>query len=346
MTALLDKLFIWALASQDLKQNRDVLKPWIDPHKLKQISEMWWKGNQLVIMADVPLRQTIVQMHHDPLAYGHPGISRTLELTGRKYWWPCMQQDITDYVKGCMDCKRNKVNNQASKATLSPIFAKPGALLFKTVVMDFIVKLPLSNGYNSILIIMDHDCTKAVIFIPCNESITAEGVSKLYLEHVFKHVGLPQSLIHDWDTQFMSNFATKMCQSPRIKQNTSMVFHPRTNSQSERTNQKLEHFLCFYTNTCQNNWVQLLSLAEFAFNSWCNESTGKFLFELLMGYNLWAEWTTILSPVPQVTHRLEQIREAWSQTSWAVCKAQLGWINVTKQSLDSYYTVMTNDSKQ
>ena len=66
--------------------------------------------------------------------------------------------------------------------------------------MDFIVKLPQSNGYDSVLTVTDQDCTKAVILIPCNEMITAEGVAKLYLEHVFKRVGLPKTFIHDRDT--------------------------------------------------------------------------------------------------------------------------------------------------
>ena len=121
-------------------------------------------------------------------------------------------------------------------------------LLFETVAMDFIAKLPLSNGYDSILMVTDHDCTKAVILIPCNEAITAEGVAKLYLEHVFKHVGLPKMFIHDQDTRFMGNFATKMCQALSSKQNASTTFHPRTDGQSERTNQKLEQFLRFYSN--------------------------------------------------------------------------------------------------
>ena len=81
VTVLPDKLFIRTLALQELKQDEDILKPWIDPHKLKQINGKWWKGNQLVVTADTPSRPTIVQMHHDPPAYGHPGISRTLELT-------------------------------------------------------------------------------------------------------------------------------------------------------------------------------------------------------------------------------------------------------------------------
>ena len=144
-----------------------------------------------------------------------------------------MAQDIKDYVKGCADCQRNKVNNQTRRAPLSPIFAKPGVLPFKTVAMDFIVKLPLSNSYDSILMITDHNCTKAVILIPCNQAITAEGVAKLYLEHVFKHRGHPKVLIHEQDTCFMSGFAVKMCQALGIRQNASTAFHPRTDGQSE-----------------------------------------------------------------------------------------------------------------
>ena len=112
--------------SQDLEQNEEALKPWIDPHKLKQISGTWWKGNQLVITADTPARRAIVQSHHDPPAYGHPGISRTTELVARRYWWPRMTQDVKDYVKGCADCQRNKVSNQTRRALLNPIVTNQG----------------------------------------------------------------------------------------------------------------------------------------------------------------------------------------------------------------------------
>ena len=128
VTVLPDKLFIQALASQGLEQDEAALKPWIDPHKLKQISGTWWKGNQFVITANTPARRAIVQSHHDLPAYGHPGISRTTKLVARRYWWPQMAQDVKDYVKGCADCQRNKVNNQARKAPLNPIFAKPDVM--------------------------------------------------------------------------------------------------------------------------------------------------------------------------------------------------------------------------
>jgi hypothetical protein len=236
-----------------------------------------------------------------------------------------MRQEIRDYVGGCADCQRNKVNTQARKAPLTPIFPQPEALPFETVAMDFIVKLPLSNGFDSILTITDHDCMKAALFIPCNETIMAKGVAELYLQHVFKQFGLPRKIISDRDPRLAGKFAKALCAALGITQNMSTAFHPRTDGQSERTNQGLEQYLQFYVNTKQSNWAQLLSIAEFAHNSWRNESTGQSPFDLLMGYHLRAEWTTVQSPIPQVTLRLDQIREARDQAQAAMIKVQQGW---------------------
>jgi hypothetical protein len=110
-----------------------------------------------------------------------------------------MRQDITEYVKGCANCQCHKVNNQPTKAPLQPIYPKPEAMPFKTVMLDFIVKLPVSQGFDSILIITDQGCTKAAIFIPCNEDITAEETATLNIKHVFAHFGLPTKVISDQD---------------------------------------------------------------------------------------------------------------------------------------------------
>ena len=92
-----------------------------------------------------------------------------------------MKQDVQEYVKGCAQCQQNKVNTHAAKAPLNPITPETEALPFQTIALDFIVKLPISGGYDSILTITDHDCTKMMIAIPCNEAISAEGVADLYL---------------------------------------------------------------------------------------------------------------------------------------------------------------------
>jgi hypothetical protein len=81
----------------------------------------------------------------------------------------------------CAECQRHKVNTQPTKAPLQPIYPKPEAMLFETVALDFIVKLPISQGCDSILMVTDQGCTKAAIFIPCNEDITAEEMAILYI---------------------------------------------------------------------------------------------------------------------------------------------------------------------
>ena len=68
---------------------------------------------------------------------------------------------------------------------------------FETVAIDFITKLPLSQGYDSILTVTDHDCTKAAIFIPCNEEINTEQTAALYLKQVVTNFGLPNKIISD-----------------------------------------------------------------------------------------------------------------------------------------------------
>ncbi len=68
---------------------------------------------------------------------------------------------------------------------------------FKTVTLDFITKLPVSQGYDSILTITDNDCSKAVLFIPCKEAMMAEETVGLIVQHVFPQFGLPQKFISD-----------------------------------------------------------------------------------------------------------------------------------------------------
>jgi hypothetical protein len=263
-------------------QNEDILRPWVDPHQLKEINGEWWKGQRRVITGDTEMRRTIIKNHHDLPAYGHPGISRTTDLVTRYHWWPNLATEVQNYVKGCAECQRHKINTQARKAPLSPITPVREALPFQTIALDFIVKLPVSNGYDSILTITDHDCSKAAIFIPCNETINAEGVAGLYLRYVFPRYGLPTKIISDRDPRFTSKFMKELLHLIRATTNTSTAYHPRTDGQSERSNQFLGQFLRPWVNAQQDNWEPYLPIAEFAHNAWRNETTRQTPFSILI----------------------------------------------------------------
>jgi hypothetical protein len=109
-------------------------------------------------------------------------------------------------VKGCAICQANKPITHRNNSPIHPITPQEDALPFQTIAIDFIVKLPESEGYDSIMTITDHDCTKAVILVPCQEKIDAKGVAKLFKDHVFPFVGLPKKVISNRDPRFTSTF--------------------------------------------------------------------------------------------------------------------------------------------
>jgi hypothetical protein len=237
-----------------------------------------------------------------------------------------MRIDITEYVKGCADCQRHKVNTRPTKAPLQPIYPKSETTPFETVALDFIVKLPVSQGFDSILTITDQGCTKAAIFIPCNEDITAEETAALYIKHIFAHFGLPTKVISNRDPRFMSKFIQAVCKVTGVKHAPSTAYHPRTDGQSERSNQWLETAIRFITDQKQKNWAPYLPIAQFAHNNWPLDTTRKSPFFLLMGFNPHADWIHATSPIPKVTLRLEQLKEARIQARDAMIKAQQSWV--------------------
>jgi hypothetical protein len=186
--------------------------------------------------------------------------------------------------------------------------------------------LPVSQGYDSILTITNQGCTKAAIFVPCNEDITAEETAALYIKHVFVHFGLPTKIISDRDPRFMSKFIQAACKVTGINHAPSTAYHPRTDGQSERSNQWLETAIRFITDQKQRNWAPYLPIVQFAHNNWPSDTTRKSPFFLLMGFNPRADWIHATSPIPRVTLRLEQLKEARVQARNAMIKAQQSWV--------------------
>jgi hypothetical protein len=122
-----------------------------------------------------------------------------------------MKEWVQQYVKGCGVCQQNKVNTQPQKSPLYPITPKKGVTPFSTIAMDWITKLPISLSYNSILTITNHNCSKAVLLLPCKEAIGTENLAQIYLLKVFPHYGIPDKIISDRDPRLTSKLAREKC---------------------------------------------------------------------------------------------------------------------------------------
>jgi hypothetical protein len=159
---------------------------------------------------------------------------------------------------------------------LQPLPTPPAA--WKSVAWDFIVKLPLSKEpmtgvvYNSILVIVDR-LTKYAYFLPYKEASTAEELAYIFMKTIVANHGVPDEFISDRDKLFKSKFWTILMASIGVKQKISTAFHPQTDGQSERINETLEQYLRCYVDYQQDDWVRLLPVVQFAFNSAVSETT-------------------------------------------------------------------------
>ena len=100
-----------------------------------------------------------------------------------------------------------------------------------------------------------------------DEGTNAEATAKMLLHNVWRKHGLPSSVVSDWGPQFVSAVWKSLCKLLWINAKLSTAFHPETDSQSEIANQEIKHHLWTYVNHFQNNWVDLLHMAEFVANA-------------------------------------------------------------------------------
>jgi len=140
------------------------------------------------------------------------------------------------------------------------------------ILADFITKLPLAQGYDSILVVVNR-LTKMVHFIPTTEKTSAEGLARLFKDNVWKLHGLPKSIILDQGPQFTAGLIKELNQMLEIKSKLSMAFHSQTDRQTERVNQELEQYLRMFIDRRQEQWPEWLGTAEFAYNNKTYSST-------------------------------------------------------------------------
>src|SRR5882724_4251110 len=111
------------------------------------------------------------------------------------------------------------------------------------------------------------DClSKWAHIIPTTSDVTASRVAWLFRDHIWKLHGLPEEVISNGGTQFMSNFTCSLSQLLKIIITASTAYHPQTDGQMEQVNQEVEKFLQLFMNQCQDDWDEWLSIAEFAYN--------------------------------------------------------------------------------
>ena len=140
--------------------------------------------------------------------------------------------------------------------------------------MDFKTDLPLSSGYDTILVIVDR-LTKRAWFLPTVATATAEQTAHVVFTWLLREgIGVPTSIVSDRDPLFTSDFWTSHFRLLGVEHKMSTADHPQTDGQSERTIRTLVELLRTMISHSMDNWVDLLPSITFQYNTAIHNSIG------------------------------------------------------------------------
>ena len=112
-----------------------------------------------------------------------------------------MIKDVEDYVAKCPLCQQHKIDRKPKQGPLKPlpILDKP----FEWITCDFVTDLPQSQGYDSIMVIVDR-FTKFAIMKPTTKTINARQTAQIIIQEVIASFGTPKRLTTDRGPQFIA----------------------------------------------------------------------------------------------------------------------------------------------
>ena len=195
-----------------------------------------------------------------------------------------MVSDTKAFCKTCVTCKQSKPSNQKPYGLLNPL-ATPSEP-WESIGMDFIGPLPLSSNrdgsFDSITVVI---CLlmAMVELIPSQINYKAQELAELMFENVYKHHGLPKTIVSNRDVLFTSTFWGHLNALIGVKLKMSSAYHPQTDGATECANRTITQMLRQCINPDQKDWVSKLPAIQFVINSARSESTGYAPFFLNNG---------------------------------------------------------------
>lgn len=232
------------------------------------------KRNQLILPKEH--HQTVYRELHQEME--HLGTERTLSLIRERFYWPHMQKETEHFVtRVCERLKRKKTH----KTTKAPLVTIQTTYPFQLVSIDFLHLEKCKNGYEYILVVMDHFTRFAQAYATRNKS------AKTVVQHVFGDFalkfGFSEKIHHDMGREFENHLMDQLQEVCGVRGSHTTPYHPMGNGQVERFNRTLLSMLRTLSDTKKADWKRSLSKVVHAYNCTRSEATGFSPYYLLFG---------------------------------------------------------------
>ncbi|GBG72454.1 hypothetical protein CBR_g12028 [Chara braunii] len=207
----------------------------------------------------------------------------------QKYGYCLWCNGVTNVTAQCPEkgkarvplCHRNKGRSRVPFGELKPL-PIPRAPRLSTA-MDVTGPFPRDrHDHDGILTVVDR-LSKYARFLPCKYDAATPELARLLHTGWITNQGVPEDIVRDRDTRFMSAFWTSLMAESGTTMKPSSARHPQTDGQTERAHQTAERMLRTLIRPDQKDWVDRLPDIEFAYNTSVHPAICVTPFELHHG---------------------------------------------------------------
>ena len=221
----------------------------------------------------------IITLYHKSLFAGQQGVIKTYLTISDKFSIPYLIHYLRSYIKGCHICQLSRNEKPPTRHLQTRI--NPNYVSMSRLNMDLKVMPRLHKGHRYILCIID-EVTNFLVTVPIFQA-KSEDVGEALLEHVITKYCIPEYIIIDQDSAFMSSLVTYLFHRLDIKIKTIAPY----NHQSLQVEHGIKSLTCILTKHLKGlgqMWTKYVSLATFAYNTFNSPNLGNYSpYELTIG---------------------------------------------------------------
>ena len=221
---------------------------------------------------------SITALHHSSLFAEHQGIIKTYLTISNKFFIPNLIHYLRSYIKGCHICQLTRNEKPPSRQLQNRIINyRPLSRLS----MHLKVMPRSSKGHKFILCIIDK-VTNFSITVSMYQS-KVEEVGEALIKHVITKYCIPDCIIMDQDSPFMSSLMNYLFSKFNIKIKMVAPYNHQS-LQADHGIKSLPTILTKHLTNLGQMWPKYLSLATFASNTFNTPNLANYSpYELVFG---------------------------------------------------------------
>jgi hypothetical protein len=171
------------------------------------------------VLTEEEKRKVLQEFHEQPIG-GHLGMNRTFDRLEEYISWPGMKKEIEDYVRQCEICQKNKITQNKTKLPLH-ITDTPD-VVWQKCSLDIVGPLTPTLQDSKYLLAFQDGLSKFTVGVPLKQQ-DAMTLARAFVEEIILIFGIPQVLLTDQSSNFLSKLFSNVCKLLRVKRIKTML---------------------------------------------------------------------------------------------------------------------------